>query len=447
MFAFVLFNLILFICGAITGAFVNWAIYNLCSEDRGPISPWSTPGDKASKRNWLDYVPILGWFFLRRDDSYHGNFHWVRPMLIELSMAAGVIWLYYWHMSGGLIAGQTVMNPLTPENYEIWFSGHALLITLMMVATFIDFDEQTIPDWITVPGTVVALLFAAAWPEFRLPEVVSNAGGIGKSVDWITFHSNSTSPFPSWHHDGRGMLLVVCTLGIWAFALLPATPFLFRFMWKAFRRNPRRCLCLTISFMIQPQRRTECAVRTSNRTSCIPNIVTMGAIFVLLCGFAAYIFILPDPTYWDSFFGAVMGLGFGGGMVWLIRIVGGYALGQEAMGFGDVTLMAMIGAFLGWQASLLTFAFAPFAALIIAVIQLVTLRRNDIAFGPYLCLAALFLIVFWETIWTRMRFTVFSWGLWLFALLLGALLLFGLMLGGIQMFKQRFIYRDEVETS
>ena len=442
-----LFNLALFVGGAITGAFVNWAIYFLAVEKQRPISPWISPGDKASKRNWLDYIPILGWFFLRRDDSFHGKFHWIRPLLIELSMAAGAVWLYYWQMGGGLIAGQTVLNPLPPENYEIWFSGHALLITLMMVATFIDFDEQRIPDWITTPGTVAALLFAAAWPEFRLPEVVSNVGAIGKNVDWITFHSNSTTDFPSWHHDGRGILLVVCTLAIWAFALLPTTPFLFEFIGKAFRKDPRRCMWLTINFMIRPKRRTECSIRTKPRASCIPIMVTMDAIFLLLCGLAAYLFILPNPAYWDSFFGAVMGLGFGGGMVWAIRIVGGQALGKEAMGFGDVTLMAMIGAFLGWQASLLTFAFAPFAALIIAVIQLIVLRRNDIAFGPYLCLAALFLIIYWETIWTRMRFTIFSWGSGLFALLFGALVLFGIMLYGIEMFKRRFIYQDEAETS
>ena len=45
----------------------------------------------------------------------------------------------------------------------------------------------------------------------------------------------------------------------------------------------------------------------------------------------------------------------GGGIVWAVRIIASQALGVEAMGFGDVTLMCMIGAFVGWQPALLIF--------------------------------------------------------------------------------------------
>ena len=41
-------------------------------------------------------------------------------------------------------------------------------------------------------------------------------------------------------------------------------------------------------------------------------------------------------------------------MIWSVRIVGSQALGQEAMGFGDVTLMAFIGGALGPQRAIIT---------------------------------------------------------------------------------------------
>ena len=71
------------------------------------------------------------------------------------------------------------------------------------------------------------------------------------------------------------------------------------------------------------------------------------------------------------------------------------------MGFGDVTLMAMIGAFLGWQAAFLIFFLAPFTALLIAATQRILTGERHIAFGPYLCLAAVIVMVGWDAVWTR----------------------------------------------
>ncbi len=50
------------------------------------------------------------------------------------------------------------------------------------------------------------------------------------------------------------------------------------------------------------------------------------------------------------------GLIAGGGLTWILRLVSSVLLGQEALGFGDVTLMAMIGSFVGWQPILATLA-------------------------------------------------------------------------------------------
>lgn len=61
----------------------------------------------------------------------------------------------------------------------------------------------------------------------------------------------------------------------------------------------------------------------------------------------------------------------------------------ESMGGGDVKLLAMIGAFLGWQKALLTFFIAPFFALSIGLINLVTKKDHTIPYGPFLSLGAI----------------------------------------------------------
>lgn len=66
----------------------------------------------------------------------------------------------------------------------------------------------------------------------------------------------------------------------------------------------------------------------------------------------------------------------------------------ESMGGGDVKLLAMIGAFLGWQAAVLTFFIAPLFGAVIGIINLIVKKEHLIPYGPFLSLAAL-VSLFW----------------------------------------------------
>ena len=76
---------------------------------------------------------------------------------------------------------------------------------------------------------------------------------------------------------------------------------------------------------------------------------------------------------------------------------GGTLYGQEAMGEGDLNLIAMIGAFLGWRAVIVTTLVGCLlgAAIGMGLIVLRRLsRRQHIPFGPFLAVGAV-VALFW----------------------------------------------------
>lgn len=98
------------------------------------------------------------------------------------------------------------------------------------------------------------------------------------------------------------------------------------------------------------------------------------------------------------------GLLTGAGITWLVRFVSSSILGRETMGLGDVTLMGMIGSFLGWQPVLFVFALAPLTGLSISVMQRLLGGKTYLAYGPFLALACFLVLMSWKYLWTPLRY-------------------------------------------
>ena len=108
---------------------------------------------------------------------------------------------------------------------------------------------------------------------------------------------------------------------------------------------------------------------------------------------------IGEHTHWHGFVWSITGLIAGGGVTWIIRWLSSVVLGQESLGLGDVTLMAMIGSFLGWQALVFVFLLAPVCGIAMGQgVRLVT-NRTYIPFGPYLSLAAVVVLLAWRPLW------------------------------------------------
>ena len=118
------------------------------------------------------------------------------------------------------------------------------------------------------------------------------------------------------------------------------------------------------------------------RHQVLPNAITLpGMVIGLLCS----VFLEPG---WDD---ALLGVLAGGGT--LLAIAGGYLLvrGREGLGLGDVKMLAMIGAFLGWPLALVTLAWASLlgATVGIGMLRIAGLGwQHPLPLGSFLALAA-----------------------------------------------------------
>ncbi|MCI0358478.1 MAG: A24 family peptidase, partial [Planctomycetaceae bacterium] len=206
-------------------------------------------------------------------------------------------------------------------------------------------------------------------------------------------------PFPAWLVTWRGPALCSAAFTVWCLALIPATATMRRGTWKA------------IQFYFA----------SIARRSAWKRLLLLGVIGSITIWGAWLI----GGARWEALCSATIGMAFGAALIWSVRIVGTLALREEAMGFGDVTLMAMIGAYLGWQSTLIVLFLSPAGALFVALAQWIFTGRRDIAFGPYLCVGALYLIVRWAAVWPAAA-PIFAMD-WLLIAILAACLL--LMLG------------------
>lgn len=93
-----------------------------------------------------------------------------------------------------------------------------------------------------------------------------------------------------------------------------------------------------------------------------------------------------------------LGILVGGGSIFITGIIGDAIFKKETMGGGDVKLMAMIGALIGWKLALLTFFIAPFFGAVVGIILKIRKGESFIPYGPFLSLACFLAMFFGEKI-------------------------------------------------
>nr|WP_028584126.1 A24 family peptidase [Desulfogranum mediterraneum] len=125
----------------------------------------------------------------------------------------------------------------------------------------------------------------------------------------------------------------------------------------------------------------------------IPDLISLPGI---LLGFGGS-FLVTDLSWVQSGLGILCG----GGVLYLVAL--GYYLltRRDGMGGGDIKLLAMIGAFLGWQSLLFVIFFSSLTGSLVGIVMMIRGRSGSqtrVPFGPFLALAAISYLFFSEQI-------------------------------------------------
>jgi len=121
-------------------------------------------------------------------------------------------------------------------------------------------------------------------------------------------------------------------------------------------------------------------------------------------------FALSTDTVAGPLAASLIGAAVGAAATWLSGVMGKVLFRKEAMGFGDVKFMAMLGGLLGWRQVLLVFFIAPFFGAVYGVIHVLRTRDHHIAYGPFLSLATLITLLFGDRILAFVGLTAFMGG-------------------------------------
>ena len=115
----------------------------------------------------------------------------------------------------------------------------------------------------------------------------------------------------------------------------------------------------------------------------LPDVLTLPGIAIgLACSWAGGLVPFAD---------ALVGAAVGAGVPYAVMVAYRRLRGVEGMGLGDVKLLAMIGAFLGWRGMLLTLGVGATAGALVGLALIATgrgRRDTELPFGTFLCAAA-----------------------------------------------------------
>ena len=130
------------------------------------------------------------------------------------------------------------------------------------------------------------------------------------------------------------------------------------------------------------------------RYQIIPDEITLPGMLLGLVASGFFPELHHESVWWQGLLRSFIGLLVGGGFFYVTGIIAEWLLKKEAIGGGDIKLLAMIGAVLGWYGVIWTIFLSSLAGSIIGVYLRLTRGDERIPFGPYIALGAVVYLFF-----------------------------------------------------
>ena len=360
-----------FILGSCVGSFLNVVVYRLPRNIRLLTPPSCCPSCNHQLRFFRENLPIIGWLSIRGKCRYCKT-----PVSIEypcIELLTGCLFL----LSYVLCYWVSPSTPFLGEIFGDWWHVNGIYRTLpmflalvtmvagLLAMTIIDARTFTIPIQIPVCMTIVAFL-AAVVQSFMTMRHTPQQLWPYPEIDWTW----ACAAFGGM--AGMAISTILLKLGVFNYSFadyeeyvkdgetLCEYPHARREMMKEMLFVLPIVICFVIGWMVGYEKG-------------IPSMFVQGLA------------------------GSMLGYLVGGGLVWGIRIFGTLGFGREAMGLGDVHLLAGVGAVVGWWDPILIFFIAPFSGLLwaacSAILEKIGKKQSEIPYGPHLAVATL-LVVF-----------------------------------------------------
>jgi len=362
-----------FAFGTCVGSFLNVVVYRIPA-GLSVVTPPSRCPLCGGRLGWRENLPVIGWLLLRgRCRSCKAKISLQYPF-VELLVGllfAGLFLLYY------VIPASSPLADLASPWWRAqgfaasWplFAAIALMIAALIAATIIDARTFLIPSEITWTLTIVGFLAATVQGVFP---VTPRA----RQLDWPV-------ALPGWQGLGAALGGICGLLVATALLRLGRIPLSYADFDEYVGKDD--------AFSSYPHARRE----TMKELVFLSPIIA-GVLMGMFIGPA--LSQSPPPLWLASIGAAALGFIVGGAILWVVRVLGTLAFGREAMGLGDVHLVAGIGAVLGWKAAAWTFALSPFIGVGYSLVALclrplVRLPIREMPLGPHLALGAMFVLL------------------------------------------------------